>query len=191
MKNFKIEIFHDQSSNKSYYYDFAEEQLFQRKINLTNSSNTNLLNFSAVGSATVGIFAVIINRWYLTVATTLSNVLLTLVTFILLILFSQYVKREINKQNKFTSDVEFELTPQLDIKNVIEKSENLIKFWTITIVILLIAIVVGVPVFYRFNYLIGLIMLAFGIEGIFLVLRYLKLGRRRLAIKQLKMKGNN
>ncbi|MFU2181730.1 hypothetical protein ACMZ6Y_07730 [Streptococcus pluranimalium] len=186
MKDSKIEIFHEQAENKSYFYDTIEKQLFHKNINITDSSNTKFSKLSAISSTTIGIFSIIVNRWYLSVGTTLSNIFLTLVTFILLIIFSKFIKKEIDKQNKIISNITFELTPRFDIKDVVEKSERLINFWTIIKIILIAMIVIGIPMFFNFNYLIGLVMFSIGIEGIFLIYRYLKLRKRKEAIKQIK-----
>ncbi|MGV3029850.1 hypothetical protein ACEE42_04680 [Streptococcus suis] len=187
----KIEIFYEQSNNMGYYYDTAENLLFQKEIIMTGIPYANRLKTSLVTSTTIGLFSVIINRWYETVATTVLNVILTIVAISLLIIFSQFVNLEISKQNKPVPDIDFEITPKHDIENVVMKSEKLIRFWVMTASILSVTIVIGISIFYYFNQLIGLVMFSMSIEGVFLIFKYVRLSSRILAVKRLKRNGGS
>ncbi|HFI0292296.1 TPA: hypothetical protein ACGOVK_000687 [Streptococcus suis] len=189
--NYKIEIFYEQSNNIGYYYDTVDNLLFQKEIILTSIPYANQLKMSLVTSTTIGLFSVIINRWYETVATTVLNIILTIVAIALLIVFSQFVNLEISKQNKLVLDMDFEITPKHDIENVVMKSEKLIRFWIITTSILSVTIAIGISIFYYFNQLIGLVMFSMSIEGMFLIFKYVRLSSRMHAVKQLKRNGGS
>ena len=189
--NYKIEIFYEQSINIGYYYDTVDNLLFQKEIILTSIPYANQLKMSLVTSTTIGLFSVIINRWYETVATTVLNIILTIVAIALLIVFSQFVNLEISKQNKLVLDMDFEITPKHDIENVVMKSEKLIRFWIITTSILSVTIAIGISIFYYFNQLIGLVMFSMSIEGMFLIFKYVRLSSRMHAVKQLKRNGGS
>lgn len=189
--NYKIEIFYEQSNNIGYYYDTVDNLLFQKEIILTGIPYTNRLKMSLVTSTTIGLFSMIINRWYETVATTVLNIILTIVAIALLIVFSQFVNLEISKQNKLVLDMDFEITPKHDIENVVMKSEKLIRFWVMTASILSATIVIGISIFYYFNQLIGLVMFSMSIEGMFLIFKYVRLSSRMHAVKQLKRNGGS
>lgn len=189
--NYKVEIFYEQSNNVGYYYDTVENLLFQKEIIMTGIPYANRLKTSLVTSTTIGLFSVIINRWYETVTTTVLNVILTIVAISLLIIFSQFVNLEISKQNKPVPDIDFEITPKHDIENVVMKSEKLIRFWVMTASILSVTIVIGISIFYYFNQLIGLVMFSMSIEGMFLIFKYVRLSSRMHAVKQLKRNGGS
>lgn len=189
--NYKIEIYYEQSNNVGYYYDTVENLLFQKEIIMTSIPYANQLKTSLVTSTTIGLFSVIINRWYETVATTVLNIILTIVAIALLIVFSQFVNLEISKQNKLVLDMDFEITPKHDIENVVMKSEKLIRFWIITTSILSVTIAIGISIFYYFNQLIGLVMFSMSIEGVFLIFKYVRLSSRIFAVKRLKRNGGS
>ncbi|HEL1583849.1 TPA: hypothetical protein TXJ06_000549 [Streptococcus suis] len=189
--NYKIEIFYEQSNNIGYYYDTVDNLVFQKEIILTGIPYANRLKMSLVTSTTIGLFSMIINRWYETVATTVLNIILTIVAISLLIIFSQFVNLEISKQNKPVPDIDFEITPKHNIENVVMKSEKLIRFWVMTASILSATIVIGISIFYYFNQLIGLVMFSMSIEGMFLIFKYVRLSSRMHAVKQLKRNGGS
>lgn len=189
--NYKIEIFYEQSNNIGYYYDTVDNLLFQKEIILTGIPYTNRLKMSLVTSTTIGLFSMIINRWYETVATTVLNIILTIVAISLLIIFSQFVNLEISKQNKPVPDIDFEIPPKHNIENVVMKSEKLIRFWVMTASILSATIVIGISIFYYFNQLIGLVMFSMSIEGMFLIFKYVRLSSRMHVVKQLKRNGGS
>lgn len=182
----KIELYHDGIT--TYYYDIGAEKFYLKNQNtLEYREQTKKLLANTTGiSLTVGLFSIIVNRWYRSIATLQTQIVVLFLGFVAFIFLCRCLDDFIEKQRRdhFTFiPIQLQMG---DVEDLLDKSIKVANNFRNICLISFLSMIVGIIVFLKFFMLIGLVLSVFSLLLSLLILRYLNIAGRYKVISHLR-----